>query len=231
MHRPIRINNRPPDAPPRTIMLLMAHPVDADAFGLWCRDHVDCDVIETAAELDQGFARCRKYWPILMVLDPAAAGDALERALAALLDNAASHLLVLDDRPHEIRLAQILSNSSASYFTRAAGSQALAAAFEEILAHGRRVFDPALASRIRHTGRGFQLDGLPETRSIALLSPREREVMRLLAGGRSVRQCAQTLGLSESTIDNHKSRLMKKLALHKSSELTCQAIREGLIMP
>jgi DNA-binding NarL/FixJ family response regulator len=112
-----------------------------------------------------------------------------------------------------------------------AGTQALAAAFEDILAHGRRAFDPALAWRLRRTERGYQFDGVAEGRTIALLSPREREVMRLLAEGRSVRQCAERLGLSESTIDNHKTRLMKKLGLHKSSELTCQAIREGLIVP
>jgi DNA-binding NarL/FixJ family response regulator len=53
--------------------------------------------------------------------------------------------------------------------------------------------------------------------------------MRLLALGKTVGECAQALGLAHSTIDNHKSRLMKKLNLHKASQLTCRAIRDGLI--
>ena len=54
--------------------------------------------------------------------------------------------------------------------------------------------------------------------------------MRMLAEGQSVKQCATDLGLSYSTIDNHKSRLMKKLGIHKASEITYQAISQGLIV-
>jgi len=50
-----------------------------------------------------------------------------------------------------------------------------------------------------------------------------------LAVGRSVRICAEHLKLSANTVDNHKSRLMKKLRLHKAAELTHFAIRHGLI--
>jgi DNA-binding NarL/FixJ family response regulator len=53
--------------------------------------------------------------------------------------------------------------------------------------------------------------------------------MRLIALGRSVRDCAHILELAQSTVDNHKSRLMKKLGLRKSQDLTRLAIREGLI--
>src|SRR4029077_6915186 len=53
----------------------------------------------------------------------------------------------------------------------------------------------------------------------------------MLARGDTVRQCAGALGLAPSTIDNHKSRLMKKLGIHKASELTCRAVRDGLIVP
>jgi DNA-binding NarL/FixJ family response regulator len=64
---------------------------------------------------------------------------------------------------------------------------------------------------------------------VAALTSRELDVLRLLARGSSVRDCARQLQLSASTVDNHKTRLMKKLQIHKSSELTQLAIRDGLI--
>jgi DNA-binding NarL/FixJ family response regulator len=130
----------------------------------------------------------------------------------------------------EVRLAAILCEPATSYFSRTASSQSLAAAMADMLLTGRRAFDPTLAPRIRRTERGFQLDYAAEQRSISILSQREQQVMRLLAEGRTVKQCAEMLGLSESTIDNHKSRLMKKLGIHKSSELAVRAIRDGLLI-
>jgi len=60
---------------------------------------------------------------------------------------------------------------------------------------------------------------------------RELEVLRLIAAGHSVKECAKLLGRSTSTIDNHKARLMKKLNCHRLVELTRLAIREGLVPP
>jgi DNA-binding NarL/FixJ family response regulator len=50
-----------------------------------------------------------------------------------------------------------------------------------------------------------------------------------LAQGSSVKQCAKTLGIGTSTVGNHKSRLMKKLNVHKTVELVHLAMREGLV--
>lgn len=61
------------------------------------------------------------------------------------------------------------------------------------------------------------------------LTKREREVWQLIAQGQAVREIARTLQLAESTVDSHKSRLMKKLCVHKSVDLVRLAIRYGLI--
>jgi len=66
---------------------------------------------------------------------------------------------------------------------------------------------------------------------LAQLTRRELQVLRLVAQGHSVRQCAEILSRSESTIDNHKARIMKKLGMHRAVELTRFAIREGLVSP
>ncbi|MBL8825948.1 MAG: response regulator transcription factor [Planctomycetaceae bacterium] len=64
---------------------------------------------------------------------------------------------------------------------------------------------------------------------LAALTPRELQVLRLVAQGYSVRECAEQLSISHSTVDNHKSRMMAKLNIHKSIELVYFAIRVGLV--
>lgn len=61
------------------------------------------------------------------------------------------------------------------------------------------------------------------------LSRREVEVMRYLASGLSVKQCAQRMRLSTSTVDNYKWQLMKKLHVHEAADLTRLAVREVLV--
>lgn len=61
-----------------------------------------------------------------------------------------------------------------------------------------------------------------------VLTPREREVLQLLAEGNTTKQIASGLGLSVKTIETHRSRIMEKLEMRSIAELTKYAIREGL---
>jgi DNA-binding NarL/FixJ family response regulator len=217
--------------PMRALLWLLANPVDCDALPLWCRTNVRCDRVDAFADADGAFAHCQRARPKLVIVDPKASECAVRRAIAALHAKQVRHVLVLDRRPREGQLVEILHEPAASYLSRNVASAALAAAIDAILSHGARAIDPDMLPRLRSTGRGYEfLDG-PAVRSVASLTIRERQVMRLLAQGKSVRECATTLKLATSTIDNHKARLMKKLGIHKASELTCAAIREGLIVP
>jgi DNA-binding NarL/FixJ family response regulator len=60
------------------------------------------------------------------------------------------------------------------------------------------------------------------------LSTREREVVQLVAEGKSSKEIATTLGLAVSTIETHRRQIMEKLELRSIAELTKYAIREGL---
>ena len=70
---------------------------------------------------------------------------------------------------------------------------------------------------------------LAELASIQRTTRLELEVFVHLAHGLSVKQCADRMELSPSTVDNHKSRLMKKLNIHKLVDLALLAFREGLV--
>jgi DNA-binding CsgD family transcriptional regulator len=63
------------------------------------------------------------------------------------------------------------------------------------------------------------------------LTAREREVLQLVAEGKSTKEIAGQLQISSKTADTHRQRVMKKLKLHTVAELTKYAIREGLTEP
>jgi DNA-binding NarL/FixJ family response regulator len=63
------------------------------------------------------------------------------------------------------------------------------------------------------------------------LTPREAEVLRLVAQGKTNREIAALLGISPKTVSVHRSNLMAKLGLHSSTDLVRYAIRKGLVAP
>ena len=63
------------------------------------------------------------------------------------------------------------------------------------------------------------------------LTPREREVLQLVAEGRSTKEVAGTLGITVKTAESHRSRLMVKLGIHEIAGLVRYAVRHGLIQP
>jgi DNA-binding NarL/FixJ family response regulator len=62
-----------------------------------------------------------------------------------------------------------------------------------------------------------------------VLTAREREVLKLLAQGRTVRSAASILGVSAKTVDAHKFNLMRKLGIHNKAELVMWAIQERVV--
>jgi two-component system, NarL family, response regulator NreC len=70
-----------------------------------------------------------------------------------------------------------------------------------------------------------------ENKSLELLTPRENEVLALLAEGYSNQQIAETLVISKHTVARHRENLMRKLELHSRGDLVKYAIRKGLINP
>ena len=63
------------------------------------------------------------------------------------------------------------------------------------------------------------------------LTPREREVLQLVAEGRTTKEIASSLGLSVKTAETHRTKIMRKLEIHETAGLVRYAIRRGLVQP
>lgn len=99
-------------------------------------------------------------------------------------------------------------------------------AFEEVRA-GRVYVSPGASRAMREAVEAA------EAREAAgrVLTPRERQVLQLVGGGKSSKQVAEALDISIKTVEFHRGRLMKKLNIHDTANLVRYAIREGWVAP
>jgi DNA-binding NarL/FixJ family response regulator len=186
-------------------------------------------VLYTTTSTDDALEVCRFERPDVMLCDASLADRGAWHTVVTFLRHERSlPILLLDDELNLGRLAAALQLPGMGYFTRVATFREIAAGLRR-LAAGERAFESVIRDRLVQTARGWKIEHTHDCSPLDQLTPRETQVLRLIALGRSVRDCAQILALAQSTVDNHKSRLMKKLGLRKSQDLTRFAIREGLI--
>lgn len=78
---------------------------------------------------------------------------------------------------------------------------------------------------------GLRYTRMEEDIDLQQLTPRERQVLQLIAQGKSNKEIANLLGLSVNTVSVHRANLMEKMNIHKAAELVLYAIRKGLVTP
>jgi two-component system response regulator NreC len=155
-----------------------------------------------------------------------AGAGAFEMAAELVQRSPQTRLLVVDEEVHPLHVHRSLHVGGAGYWTKHTPFDQLFQAVKRIAA-GQWCFCPEVREQLIHADGRWHLR--PSSRiAAARLTNRESQVMTLLAEGLSVKQCAERLKLSPHTIDNHKSRLMGKLGLHKMSELVRLAMSRGM---
>jgi DNA-binding NarL/FixJ family response regulator len=91
---------------------------------------------------------------------------------------------------------------------------------------GKTYLTPALAGEVIHA---FQQGKGTGDNPVGKLTPRQREILQLLAEGRSAKEIADTLGISSRTVEFHKYQIMESLRIHNSAELIHFAIKQGIV--
>jgi len=144
-------------------------------------------------------------------------------------------LSVHDDKQY---FMQMLAAGATGYLTKQAAADELVAAIRAI-AQGQVYLQPALArwliedyqrlSSADSAAGGPPASPEPPARSLDVLTPRERQVLEMIAQGCSNMEIARTLGLSHKTIGRHRERIMSRLNIHSRTELIKYAIRTRLI--
>jgi DNA-binding NarL/FixJ family response regulator len=135
-------------------------------------------------------------------------------------------VIVLERYSRGEEVLPLLQAGAAGYLCKSVPPDELISAVLTVAA-GRHVLEPKALEAVL---RDYATRGSPVASSSAHpLTRRERQVLTLVAEGRSTREIAAELSLSQKTVEVHRSRLMKKLRLHKVADLVRYAVREGLV--
>jgi len=129
---------------------------------------------------------------------------------------------------HEDReyVQQALRSGASGYLLKDTPAPLLLCALREIH-RGERSLSPRVETKLKEAILRNQAVGVPLRRGALTL--REREVMKLLAEGNTVKQAAAVLGVSAKTVEAHKFNLMRKLDIHNKAQLVTVAIQKKIL--
>jgi len=187
------------------------------------------DVVGEAADVDEAVACIRRTAPDVVLLDvhlPSGTGDAVIRAVHSEVPDTRFLALSVSDAPDDV--IRVIRAGARGYVTKSISGDELAAAVERVAA-GDAVFSPRLAGFVLDA---FTAEPVPEVAAqedLDVLTPREREVLQLIARGYTYREAAQELYLSVKTIETHVSAVLRKLQLSNRRELTRWASERRLL--
>jgi len=134
-------------------------------------------------------------------------------------------VLTMHDVPAYLRSA--VAAGASGYVVKSAADSELLSAIRAVH-RGHTVLDPDLAVMVVQGSPGRKAAGGQEGGPESPLSPREREVLDLVAQGYTNQQIAERLGLSVRTVETHRSRLVEKLGLRSRADLVRYALDSGL---
>ena len=189
----------------------------------------DIAVVAEAADGLEAIRLCEEQRPDLLILDismPKLSG--IEVAARAQKLDRPPAVIILSMHADESYIIRALAAGARAYLLKDATDEDLVPAIRAV-ASGKPFFSPAVtAVLVEDYMRTLQKRGL--TDSYDLLTEREKEVLHLLAEGRSNKEVATLLDLGLSTIETHRANLMQKLNLHNTAEIVLYAVRKGMIV-
>jgi two-component system, NarL family, response regulator NreC len=186
-------------------------------------------VVAEAADGLEAVRLCEEHRPDLLIIDigmPKLSG--IEVATRAQKLDRPPAVIILSMHADESYIIRALAAGARAYLLKDATDEDLVPAVRAV-ATGKPFFSPAVtAVLVEDYMRTLQKRGL--TDSYHLLTDREKEVLHLLAEGRSNKEVATLLDLGLSTVETHRANLMQKLNLHNTAEIVLYAVRKRIII-
>ena len=206
------------------VVLADDHPLIVEGFRSLLE--AQCDLVGIARDGRTLVEAALRLHPEIVVLDigmPALNGiDAARQIKKALPD---TKILFLTMHANTSYLREALAAGASGYLLKTSASRELAAAVQRVMKGDIYVsagFGEELVAQARIRSR-------PIPRSRSVLTGRQREILQLVAEGRTAKQISDTLNVSVQTVAFHKYKIMNKLGVRTIAELTTYAVKEGLV--
>lgn len=189
----------------------------------------DLEVVAEAADGDEAVNKSCESAPDIVLMDITMPGLKATRATEEIKrHNPHTRILVLTMHEEESYLYQMLRSGADGYVPKKAADTELIAAIRATH-RGEHFIHPSMTAGLVAELRLREVPGSTTVESQDSLSPREIEVLRLLAMGHTNQEIADTLYLSIKTVETHKARIKEKLGLTGRAELVRHAIQTGLM--
>jgi two-component system, NarL family, response regulator LiaR len=202
------------------------HPVVRQGLRGFLESRPDFEVVGEAADTETTVADVERLAPDVVLLDlvmPGAGGVAATREIRARVPG--TRVLVVTSFAADDQVLPAVHAGAAGYVLKDIEPSALEAAIR-VVHRGEALLDPHVTQRVLR-----EVSNPPPGGGVASLTPRELEVLRLLARGLSNRQLAEELVVSEKTVKTHVSSILLKLGVRDRTQAALLAVREGLVDP
>lgn len=208
-----------------TIIVADDHAVIRKGLRTLLEEHRGWKIVAEAANGREVVERAVRLRPDVVLMDlsmPEINGLEATRLILKALPN--TRVLILSMHNTEELVAETLHAGARGYVLKSDTERDLITALEAVL-DNRTFFTPASSE----FGPGYLGRARSQMPKDSNLSPRERQIVQLLAEGKSNKEVAGRLGISVRTAENHRARIMRKLQLHSLSDLVRHAIRNKII--
>lgn len=188
----------------------------------------DIDVIGVASNGQEAIKLVEELAPEIIIMDISMPRLDGVQATERILDmDVPTQVVILSVHDDAVMVKQLLNEGIKGYLLKESVSEELALAVRSASA-GKVYISPAISNSVLTTLMTSDPNELPENQS-ALLTPREREVLQLIAEGHTNNAIAEMLSISVKTVEKHRANLMAKLDVHDLPTLIRKAIEYKLI--
>ena len=210
------------------IVLADDHTIIRSGLRLLLEQQADFKVVAEAEDGRQAVQLVSKHRPDVAILDigmPQLNGIEATRQIVA--QEAHPNVVILSMHSDESYVLRALKAGARAYILKNAAEADLIRAVQAV-SEGKSFFSPVI-SKMLLEDYVRQVREKEVEDSYDLLTPREREILQLLAEGKTNKEAANLLGVSPHTIETHRGNILEKLNLHSVPELILYAVRKGII--
>jgi DNA-binding NarL/FixJ family response regulator len=209
---------------PVSILIVEDHTVVREGLRLLLECHAGLQIVGEARTGIEAVKLAAALEPDIILMDIALPElNGLEATRQILTARPGARVIVLSAHNEDAYVTRMAESGVVGFVEKQASASTLVRGIRAV-AGGSRFFSPAIQQRLAQRARQR---GLPSTG--IELTPRESEVLQLVAEGSANKQIASVLGISIKTVEKHRQNLMDKLGIHETAGLTRYAIAAGVI--
>jgi DNA-binding NarL/FixJ family response regulator len=214
---------------PITVLLADDHTIVREGMRSLLESESDMQLVGEAEDGHQAVSLTKRLVPDLLVMDIAMPRlNGLEATRQLLQSKCTTKILILSAHSDDAYVENVMSLGASGYLVKQSAFQVLAKAIRTVHSGGT-YFSPTISKHLRVPVKAITPRTGKAKLALNTLTPREMEVLQLIAEGNTNKMSADILHISIKTVEKHRQKVMEKLDIHDTASLTRYAIAHGII--